>query len=88
MDSQTVMIALFAGFLIYAIIEIDKRYLSPREESKNYSSLRIASLMSLLVYGVVSYFKCNIACEKNILGVKSPSSPLSVNRQQIMTEPF
>jgi len=91
MDSQTVMMSLVAGALIYVVIELDKRYLSTKEETKSMSSLRIATLMSLVVYGVISYFKCSVTCSKSpLLGIKTPSTSnaSSINRQQILTEPF
>lgn len=90
MDSQTVLVSLIAGALIYAVIEVDKRYLSTKQEAQALSSLRIATLMALVVYAVVSYFKCSVSCSKGaLLGMKpATSTPSSVNRQQILTEPF
>lgn len=90
MDSQTVVMALLAGFIIYAIIELDKRYLSTEAESKKLSSLRIASLVALLVYGVVAYFKCSMVCKREVMGMgrSSPSMSASIDKQQIMSEPF
>jgi hypothetical protein len=44
-----------------------------------------------VVYGVISYFKCSVTCSKSpLLGIKTPSTSnaSSINRQQILTEPF
>jgi hypothetical protein len=76
-----------SGLVIYILIELDKRYFS-KEETQTYSSLRIATAISLVVYIAVTYFKCS-ACVKSISKPfnQMPSSP-SVTNQQILNEPF
>lgn len=82
MDSQTIISSLIAGFIIYVLIELDKKYFT-KEESKHYSSLRIAATISLIVYVVITYFKCSYCTSP----APSASTPNSLN-QQILNEPF
>ena len=53
---NTYMSALVAGIIIYIILEFDKKYFNDNEESSYYSSLRIASVTTLLVWTYFMYF--------------------------------
>lgn len=87
MDSQTILLSLMSGLVIYILIELDKRYFS-KEETQTYSSLRIATAISLIVYIAVTYFKCS-SCVKTM---SKPFNPIvsssSMANQQILNEPF
>lgn len=89
MDSQTVIISLLSGFVIYVLIELDKKYFSSKEQpvSLSKSSLRIASMISLIVYITVTYFKCS-DCKKLTFVPKPVSPSMSSIDQQILREPF
>lgn len=86
MDSQTIIFSILSGLIIYIIIELDKKYFS-KEENKTYSSLRIATAIAVIVYIVITFFKCSIKCEKPVK-VNVINSPVSVERQQILTDQF
>jgi hypothetical protein len=79
LGSNVFLWAIAAGILMYAILELDKRYFSEGESSVQYSSLRIASLVSLIVWVICAYIQNDII-------EKVPA--LRVENQKILTDPF
>ena len=65
---------------MFILLELDKKYIrNNSEESENYSSLRIATLVSLIIWGIC-------ACQENNFIEKTPI--LKLNTQEIFTDKF
>ena len=72
--------AIIAGVMMFILLELDKKYIrNNSEESENYSSLRIATLVSLIIWGIC-------ACQENNFIEKTPI--LKLNTQEIFTDKF
>jgi hypothetical protein len=72
--------AIIAGVVMFILLELDKKYIrNNSEESENYSSLRIATLVSLIIWGIC-------ACQENNFIEKTPI--LKLNTQEIFTDKF
>ena len=72
--------AIIAGIIMFILLELDKKYIrNNSEESENYSSLRIATLVSLIIWGIC-------ACQENNFIEKTPI--LKLNTQEIFTDKF
>lgn len=54
-ETNTYTYAIIAGVIIYIIIETDKNYFSKNKDAAQYSSLRIAMLVTLLIWGILTY---------------------------------
>ncbi len=78
-NTNVFICAIAAGFIMFVILEIDKRYFCDAENAKQYSSLRIASLVSLIVWGICAY-------QHNEIMDKVPA--LKIEHQKILTDPF
>lgn len=72
--------AIIAGVIMFILLELDKKYIrNNSEESENYSSLRIATLVSLIIWAIC-------ACQENNFIEKAPI--LKLNTQEIFTDKF
>jgi hypothetical protein len=78
-SSNIFICAITAGLIMFIILEIDKRYFCDAENAKQYSSLRIASLVSLIVWAICAY-------QQNELIGQVPA--LKIEHQKILTDPF
>jgi hypothetical protein len=72
--------AIISGIVIFILLELDKKFIkNNNEDSEYYSSLRIASLLSLIVWGICAYQENNFI--ENV-----PS--LKLHCQKILTDNF
>lgn len=79
LGSNVFIWALLAGLLMYVLLEIDKKYFSENKHSQHYSSIRISSLVSLIVWTICAY-------QQNEIIEKVPA--LRIENQKIFTDPF
>jgi uncharacterized membrane protein len=72
--------AIIAGVLMFVLLELDKKFIrNNSEESEYYSSLRIATLVSLIIWGVCAYQENNFI--ENV-------PTLKLHAQKILTDNF
>ena len=74
------MYAIIGGFLMFILLELDKRFIrNNSEDSEYYSSLRIATLVSLIIWVICAYQENNFIENVPILKLHS---------QKILTDKF
>jgi hypothetical protein len=72
--------AIIAGILMFILLELDKKFIrNNSEESEYYSSLRIATLVSLIIWAICAYQENNIM--ENVPTIK-------LHNQKILTDNF
>ena len=72
--------AIIGGFLMFILLELDKRFIKNNtEDSEYYSSLRIATLVSLIIWAICAYQENNFIENVPILKLHS---------QKILTDNF
>jgi hypothetical protein len=72
--------AIIAGILMFVLLELDKKFIrNNSEESEYYSSLRIATLVSLIIWAICAYQENNIM--ENV-------PTLKLHTQKILTDNF
>ena len=72
--------AIIGGFLMFILLELDKRFIrNNTEDSEYYSSLRIATLVSLIIWAICAYQENNFIENVPILKLHS---------QKILTDNF
>jgi hypothetical protein len=72
--------AIIGGFLMFILLELDKRFIrNNSEDSEYYSSLRIATLVSLIIWAICAYQENNFIENVPILKLHS---------QKILTDNF
>lgn len=72
--------AIIAGIVMFVLLELDKQFIrNNSEESEYYSSLRIATLVSLIIWAICAYQENNII-------EKVPE--LKLHTQKILTDNF
>ena len=74
------MYAIIGGFLMFILLELDKRFIrNNTEDSEYYSSLRIATLVTLIIWAICAYQENNFIENVPILKLHS---------QKILTDKF
>jgi hypothetical protein len=74
------MYAIMGGFLMFILLELDKRFIrNNTEDSEYYSSLRIATLVTLIIWAICAYQENNFIENVPILKLHS---------QKILTDKF
>ena len=74
------MYAIMGGFLMFILLELDKRFIrNNTEDSEYYSSLRIATLVTLIIWAICAYQENNFIENVPILKLHS---------QKILTDNF
>jgi hypothetical protein len=72
--------AIIGGFLMFILLELDKKFIrNNTEDSEYYSSLRIATLVSLIIWAICAYQENNFIDNVPILKLHS---------QKILTDNF
>jgi hypothetical protein len=72
--------AIIAGIVMFILLELDKTYIKNNsEESEYYSSLRIATLVSLIIWAICAYQENNFIENVPIIKLQS---------QKILTDKF
>jgi hypothetical protein len=72
--------AIIGGFLMFILLELDKKFIrNNTEDSEYYSSLRIATLVSLIIWAICAYQENNFIENVPILKLHS---------QKILTDNF
>jgi len=72
--------AIIAGILIFVLLELDNKFIrNNSEESEYYSSLRIATLVSLIIWMICAYQENNFIENVPIL---------KIHTQKILTDNF
>jgi hypothetical protein len=72
--------AIIGGFLMFILLELDKQFIrNNTEDSEYYSSLRIATLVSLIIWAICAYQENNFIENVPILKLHS---------QKILTDNF
>lgn len=72
--------AVIAGILMFVLLELDKKFIrNNSEESEYYSSLRIATLVSLIIWVICAYQENNFI--ENV-------PTLKLHNQKILTDNF
>ena len=72
--------AIIGGFLMFILLELDKRFIrNNSEDSEYYSSLRIATLVSLIIWAICAYQENNFIENVPVLKLHS---------QKILTDNF
>jgi hypothetical protein len=72
--------AIIAGVVMFILLELDKTYIrNNSEESEYYSSLRIATLVSLIIWAICAYQENNFIENVPIIKLQS---------QKILTDKF
>jgi uncharacterized membrane protein len=72
--------AIIGGFLMFILLELDKKFIrNNTEDSEYYSSLRIATLVSLIIWAICAYQENNFIENVPILKLHS---------QKILTDIF
>lgn len=72
--------AIIGGFLMFILLELDKRFIrNNTEDSEYYSSLRIATLVSLIIWAICAYQENNFIENVPVLKLHS---------QKILTDNF
>jgi hypothetical protein len=68
------------GFLMFILLELDKRFIrNNTEDSEYYSSLRIATLVTLIIWAICAYQENNFIENVPVLKLHS---------QKILTDKF
>lgn len=74
------MYAIMGGFLMFILLELDKRFIrNNTEDSEYYSSLRIATLVTLIIWAICAYQENNFIENVPVLKLHS---------QKILTDKF
>ena len=74
------MYAIIGGFLMFILLELDKRFIrNNTEDSEYYSSLRIATVVTLIIWAICAYQENNFIENVPILKLHS---------QKILTDNF
>jgi len=74
------MYAIIGGFLMFILLELDKRFIrNNSEDSEYYSSLRIATVVTLIIWAICAYQENNFIENVPILKLHS---------QKILTDKF
>ena len=74
------MYAIMGGFLMFILLELDKRFIrNNTEDSEYYSSLRIATVVTLIIWAICAYQENNFIENVPILKLHS---------QKILTDKF
>lgn len=74
------MYAIIGGFLMFILLELDKRFIrNNTEDSEYYSSLRIATVVTLIIWAICAYQENNFIENVPILKLHS---------QKILTDKF
>jgi hypothetical protein len=64
--------AIIAGIVMFILLELDKNYIrNNSEESEYYSSLRIATLVSLIIWAICAYQENNFIENAPIIKLQS-----------------
>jgi uncharacterized membrane protein len=64
--------AIIAGILMFVLLELDKKFIrNNSEESEYYSSLRIATIVSLIIWAICAYQENNFIENVPILKIHS-----------------
>ena len=72
--------AIIAGILMFVLLELDKKFIRDNsEESEYYASLRIATLVSLIIWAICAYQENNFIENVPIL---------KLHTQKILTDNF
>ena len=72
--------AIIAGIVMFILLELDKKFIKNNsEDSEYYSSLRIATLVSLIIWAICAYQENNFIENVPILKLHS---------QKILTDNF
>jgi hypothetical protein len=72
--------AIIGGFLMFVLLELDKKFIrNNTEDAEYYSSLRIATLVSLIIWVICAYQENNFIENVPILKLHS---------QKILTDNF
>ena len=72
--------AIIGGFLMFILLELDKRFIrNNSEDSEYYSSLRIATVVTLIIWAICAYQENNFIENVPILKLHS---------QKILTDNF
>ena len=72
--------AIIGGFLMFILLELDKKFIrNNTEDSEYYSSLRIATLVSLIIWAICAYQENNFIENVPIL---------KLHTQKILTDNF
>jgi hypothetical protein len=72
--------AIIAGILMFVLLELDKKFIrNYSEESEYYSSLRIATTVSLIIWAICAYQENNFIENVPIL---------KLHAQKILTDNF
>ena len=74
------MYAIIGGFLMFILLELDKRFIrNNTEDSEYYYSLRIATVVTLIIWAICAYQENNFIENVPILKLHS---------QKILTDKF